>query len=180
MKRLILLFISIASVLTCNAQKSKSFYFDGIEMHNVKGWDIQPAKSESHTTIHCSRNFGGFQTDFLEITKQKIVQQNHNIERYLEQYVERTSETNFNTTGKRSPRIKEIGEMMDGYINAMPAKYVDIKYTMKISQRIYALQAHNCLYTINCFSGAGSIDSRMGKILSTLTLTPETNTNRLY
>ncbi|MDO5496800.1 MAG: hypothetical protein Q4F45_02860 [Alistipes sp.] len=173
MKRLLLLIIATVGIFTCYAQKSKSFYYEGIEFHNTKGWSIQPSKDGNTTFI-----FGIKGGDQFHIYKQKITEQTQSIDTYLNKIVEQTTENNFNTTGKQIAKIKEVGDIMEGYINALPVKYVDIAYTKKINQRIYAMYANNCLYTIIC-TVSGDVDDKLGKILSTLTFTPESNTNRL-
>lgn len=168
MKKILLLTLFILCTLSCYAQKKKSFYYDGIELHNVKGWTIVPAKDASVTTITCLRL--PFQ---LQIQKMGLPQ-NFNAQRYLEKSIEQLMEVSMMSTGK-SPRIKEVGEPMDGYVNSIPAKYVDITYTKKVVQRLYVFTIYDQLFVIQC-TGLGNMKSSMAyidRILSTFTYNPE-------
>lgn len=170
MKKILLLSVFILCTLACYAQKKKSFYYDGIELHNVKGWTILPSKDASITAINCIRL--PFQ---MQIQKSGLPQ-NFNEERYLENSVEKLMEMNVSARGK-SPKIKEIGEPMEGYINNIPAKYVDITYTKKVVQRLYVFALYDQLFVIQC-TGEGSMKTVMAlfdRILSTFTYNPERN-----
>mgnify|MGYP003297003786 FL=1 len=170
MKKILLLSLFILCTLSCYAQKNKSFYYDGVELHNVKGWTIVPAKDASVTTITCLRL--PFQ---LQIQK-KGLPQDFNAQRYLEETIEQLMEITMMSTGK-SPKIKEVSEPMDGYINSIPAKYVDITYTKKVVQRHYVFAMHDQLFVIQC-TGFGNMKSAMAyidRVLSTFTYNPETS-----
>ena len=177
MKKILLLFIFVIGALTCSAQKSKSFYYDGIEIHNVKGWTIVPTKEGDKTVINCIKLPAQ-----LTFTKQAALE-NKSLEVYLSQMVERLMETSMATSGK-APMIKEMSPVMDGYVNAMPAKYIDVTYTKKVRQRIYALNAYNYMITVTCTGIGGAhdafVEKSFGKILSTFAFNPETNSYDLF
>ena len=64
---------------------------------------------------------------------------------------------------------------MDGYINSIPAKYVDITYNKKIVKRIYTFSMHEQLFIVQ-WTGEGTISKLakvFDKILSTFTYNPE-------
>ena len=101
--------------------------------------------------------------------------QNFNAQRYLEETIEQLMEITMMSTGK-SPKIKEVSEPMDGYINSIPAKYVDITYTKKVVQRYYVFAMHDQLFVIQC-TGFGNMKSMafIDRVLSTFTYNPETS-----
>ena len=170
MKKILLLSLFILCTLSCYAQKKKSFYYDGVELHNVKGWTIVPTKDASVTTITCLRL--PFQ---LQIQKMGLPQ-NFNAQRYLEETIEQLMGMTMMATGK-SPKIKEVSEPMDGYINSIPAKYVDVTYTKKVVQRHYVFAMYDQLFVIQC-TGSGKMKSAMAnidRVLSTFTYNPETS-----
>lgn len=169
MKNILLLSLFILCSLSCYAQKKKSFYYDGIELRNVKGWTIMPAKDASVTTITCLLR-GSFQ---LQIQKADLPQ-NFNAQRYLEKSIEQLIEVQMMSSGKKNI-IKEIGEPMDGYINNIPARYIDIKYNKKIVQRLYVFAMHDQLFVIQ-WTGSGPVNvvaKLFDVILSTFTYYPE-------
>lgn len=168
MKKILLLSVFILCTLACYAQKKRSFYYDGIELHNVKGWTVVPSKDASITTITCIR------LPFQMQIQKAGMPQNFNAERYLEKSIEQLMEVNMMSSGK-NPRIKEVSEPMDGYINSIPAKYVEITYTKKVVQRLYAFTMHDQLFVIQC-TGTGGMKSVMAlfdHLLSTFTYNPE-------
>ena len=130
MKKTLLFSVLVLCTLVCNAQKKKSFYYDGIEIHNVKGWTIAPSKDANVTTI----TFVLLPSQ-LQITKQGLPQ-NFNAARYLEKTAEQLVEINVRA-GRKDPKIKAIDEVSDGYINSIPAKYVDITYSKDVVKRNY-------------------------------------------
>ncbi len=167
MKKLLLFVFALCS-LTCYAQKQKQFFYDGIELRNVKGWTIVPAKDANATSITCIRL--PFQ---IHILKQGVPQ-SFNAERLLQTSVEKIMEANMMASGK-NPKIKEVGSVMDGYVNSIPAKYIDLTYSKKVVQRIYMFTTHNQMFTITC-TGYGNKTSAMkilDLVLSTFTYNPE-------
>ncbi len=177
MKRFLLLLVFALGALTCSAQKAKSFFYEGIELHNVKGWTILPAKDGERVDIRCVRL--PFQ---MQISKQPALS-NSSLENYLNQQIEALMETMLNTSG-RGPVVKEVSAVMDGFVNNIPAKYVDITYNKKVRQRIYAMNLYNCMITIMCTGTGGSheafIQKNFEKILSTFVYNPESGTHRLF
>lgn len=179
MKKILFSLILVFGVITSNAQSnSKSFYYDGIEMHNVKGWSITPSKDEAHTYITCTKPFGALSLAFMNITKSRIkahnaMNLNNELERLLSQEVEKLIESSMNGKGRNALRIKETGNIMDGYINATPAKYVDVTYQKGVKQRIYMMVVSDYFFTIACSTGTGKLDKTFSKILSSFTFTPE-------
>lgn len=182
MKRFLLLIIFALGTLTCSAQKAKSFFYGGIELHNVKGWSIVPSKDDQRTVIQCVNL-----PLQMTITKQGALK-NKSLDSYLMQQVEAFLEASMATAGK-APKVKETGPVMDGFVNNIPAKYIDITYTKKMRQRIYAMNMYNYTITILC-TGEGSvipssnndafIEKNFGKILSKFAFTPESGTHRLF
>lgn len=167
MKKLLLFVFALCS-LTCYAQKQKQFFYDGIELRNVKGWTIVPAKDANATSITCIRL--PFQ---IHILKQGVPQ-SFNAERLLQTSVEKIMEANMMASGK-NPKIKEVGSVMDGYVNSIPAKYIDLTYSKKVVQRIYMFTTHNQMFTITC-TGYGNKNIAMkilDFVLSTFTYNPE-------
>ncbi len=177
MKKILLLLAFMVGALTCNAQKAKSFFYDGLELHHVKGWTILPSKSGQQTEIQCIK----FPIQ-LHILKQPAIT-NTTLENYLHRHIEALLETMMNTSGK-APTVKETSEIMDGFINNIPAKYVDITYTKKVRQRIYAMNIYNATIVITCTGVGGPHDAMIAKsfnkILSSFTFNPESNTQRLF
>ena len=125
MKKLLLFVFALCS-LTCYAQKQKQFFYDGIELRHVKGWTIVPAKDANATSITCIRL--PFQ---IHILKQGVPQ-SFNAERLLQTSVEKIMEANMMASGK-NPKIKEVGSVMDGYVNSIPAKYIDLTSNLPLS-----------------------------------------------
>lgn len=169
MKKLLLFVFALCS-LTCYAQKQKQFFYDGIELRHVKGWTIVPAKDANATSITCIRL--PFQ---IHILKQGVPQ-SFNAERLLQTSVEKIMEANMMASGK-NPKIKEVGSVMDGYVNSIPAKYIDLTYSKKVVQRIYMFTTHNQMFTITC-TGYGKMDAAMkilDFVLSTFTYNPESS-----
>ncbi len=177
MKRVLLVVALLFATLTCSAQKQKSFFYDGIELHNVKGWTILPSKDGNNTTINVIKL--PFQ---MSITKQGMPQ-NKTVEGILTTMVEHLMETSLSGSSK-TPMIKETSPVMDGYINNIPVKYIDITYTKKVKQRLYGFNLHSSLFTVLCTGEGGSHDAvvngAFGKILSSFTYNPETNNYRLF
>lgn len=170
MKKTLLLLMLVLCSLACNAQKKKSFFYDGIEIHNVKGWTIAPSKDANVTTI----TFVLLPAQ-LQIKKQGLPQ-NFNATRYLEKTVEQLMEMSV-MAGRKDPKIKNVGDVSDGYINSIPAKYVDITYSKDIVKRIYTFSIHDQLFIVQ-WTGEGSINKVskvFEKMLSTFTYTPERN-----
>ena len=168
MKKNLLLLVLVLCSLACNAQKKKSFFYDGIEIHNVKGWTIAPSKDANVTTI----TFVLLPSQ-LQITKQGLPQ-NFNAARYLEKTVEQLMEMNVRA-GRKDAKIKAVGEVSDGYINSIPAKYVDITYSKDIVKRIYTFSMHEQLFIVQ-WTGEGTINKLakvFDKMLSTFTYNPE-------
>lgn len=169
MKKL-LLFAFILCSLTCSAQKHKSFYYDGIELRNVKKWTIVPSKDASITTITC------IQLPYqLQITKQSIGK-NFDATRYLENTIEQLMEINL-MSNKKSPKIKEVSDIYDGYVNNIPAKCVNIIFTKNNTTCLYVFTIHDQMFVINC-SGVGPVKKIQlvsNLILSTFTYNPERN-----
>ena len=168
MKKTLLLLVLVICSLACNAQKKKSFFYDGIEIHNVKGWTIAPSKDANVTTI----TFVLLPSQ-LQITKQGLPQ-NFNEARYLERTVEQLMEMNV-MAGRKEPKIKVVGDVSDGYINSIPAKYVDITYSKDIVKRIYTFSMHEQLFIVQ-WTGEGTINKLakvFDKMLSTFTYNPE-------
>ncbi len=168
MKKILLFSVLIFCSLVCNAQKKKSFYYDGIEIHNVKGWTIAPSKDANVTTITAV-----LLPSQLQITKQGLPQ-NFNAERYLEKTIEQLMEMSV-MAGRKEPKIKSVGDVSDGYINNIPAKYVDITYSKDIVKRIYTFSMHDQLFIVQ-WTGKGKINKVskvFDKILSTFTYNPE-------
>ena len=187
MKKILLFFVFVLGVFACHAKgsKAKSFYFDGIELQHVKGWTITPSKEGMRTVIHCTT--GLFH---MTITKTGIAPSeyqdgsaldNKQLERQLIHQGELLTEAFMNSTGK-GPIVKEVSEVMDGYISSFPAKYIDLSCTKQVRIRLYAFTAHNSLIFISC-TGRGSVaifEKNFGKILSSFTFIPESGTNRLF
>lgn len=175
MKKLSLLLVLLAfGVLTCNAQKKKQFFYKGIELHGVKGWTILPSQDDNITTITCYKD-----ELQMQLTKRGIPQ-NFSAERALERIIERQMEQNLSAS-KKSPRIKRTSEVCEGFVNNIPAKYVDIEYTKDISKRIYIFTTENQLFTIIC-NGVGKAEKSIenfSKILSSFVYIPETNTQNI-
>lgn len=168
MKKILLFSFLVLCTLVCNAQKKKSFYYDGIEIHNVKGWTIAPSKDANVTTI----TFVLLPSQ-LQIKKQGLPQ-NFNATRYLEKTVEQLMEMNVRAS-RKDPKIKAVGEVSDGYINSIPAKYVDITYSKDIVKRIYTFSMHDQLFIVQ-WTGEGTINKVakvFDKMLSTFTYNPE-------
>lgn len=173
-KTLYLLVILVFGVLTCSAQKKKSLFYDGIELRGIKGWTVLPAKDGQLTTITCYK-------DELQLQLTKRNQpSNFNMEKFLEKLVESQMEQNLSAS-KKAPRVKKVSEVGDGFINSIPAKYVDFEYTKGVARRIYIFSAMNRLFTITCI-GIGkpekSIDD-FSRILSSFSYYPESNTPNL-
>lgn len=177
MKRVLLVVALVFATLTCSAQKQKSFFYDGIELHNVKGWTILPSKDGNNTTINIIRV--PFQ---MTITKQGMPN-NKSVDNILSTIVENLMETSLSGS-KKAPMIKETSPVMEGYINNIPVKYIDITYTKKVKQRVYGMNIYNSLFTIICSGEGGSHDAVangvFGKILSSFTYNPESGTHRLF
>lgn len=172
MKKLLLILFIFCS-LPCFAQKQKTFFYDGIELHNVKGWTIVPTQDGNLTTITLIRL--PFQMQIVKAEKTE----DFNAKKYLESTVEKLVETNMVSSGK-SPKIKSIGEITDGFVNNIPAKYVDITYNKKVVQRIYTFAMYQECFIIQC-TGIGNIDTTHSKILSSFTYNPPSNTyNSLF
>ena len=168
MKKILLFSFLVLCTLVCNAQKKKSFYYDGIEIHNVKGWTIAPSKDANVTTI----TFVLLPSQ-LQIKKQGLPQ-NFNATRYLEKTVEQLMEMNVRASRKDS-KIKAVGEVSDGFINSIPAKYVDITYSKDIVKRIYTFSMNDQLFIVQ-WTGEGTINKVakvFDKVLSTFTYNPE-------
>ena len=104
MKKTLLLLMLVLCSLACNAQKKKSFFYDGIEIHNVKGWTIAPSKDANVTTI----TFVLLPAQ-LQIKKQGLPQ-NFNATRYLEKTVEQLMEMSV-MAGRKDPKIKNVGDV---------------------------------------------------------------------
>ena len=175
MKKILLLCVFVLGALTCSAQKAKSFYYDGIELHNVKGWQITPSKDDGKTTI-IRLSFGVFYT--MVITK-RSAPQHMNAETVLTKVAESIVETNMRISGRKTPKIKDTSSVMEGFINNIPAKYIDINYTKGLLDRIYVMTVHNCLITVQ-HTGHSKATKVFDKILSTFTFNPETDTYRLF
>lgn len=170
MKKILFFSVLVFCSLVCNAQKKKSFYYDGIEVHNVKGWTIAPSKDASVTTI----TFVLLPSQ-LQIVKQGLPQ-DFNAERYLEKTIEQLMEMSV-MAGRKEPKIKAVSDVLVGYINNIPAKYVDITYSKKIVKRIYTFSMHEQLFIVQ-WMGEGAINKvakAFDKILSTFTYNPERN-----
>ena len=188
MKKILLLFVFTFGALACNAQKAKSFYYDGIELQNVKGWTITPSKEATHTEIRCMNG-----ASFMAITKNGIAPSeyqegsaldNKQLERILIKQGESISERMMNGIGKQ-PIVKEVSEVMDGYISSFPAKYIDLTCTKQVRIRIYMFTTHNYVICISCTGRGGRsadacVEQNFGKILSSFTFIPEASTNRLF
>lgn len=179
--------ILLCGLLTCitvdaNAQKSKSFFYDGIELHNVKGWNIMPAKDATTTVITGYRLPLQLNITKVAVSPEQGVSQSRSLEIYLEKFVDQTVENIMSGSSKIT--VKEVSPIMDGYVNTTPAKYVDITYNKNVAQRIYAMLLHNSLFTVVC-TGVGKshdkmIDGSFGKILSSFTYIPESSSHRLF
>ncbi len=176
MKKLsLLLVLLVFGVLTCNAQKKKQFFYKGIELHGVKGWTVLPSQDDNITKITCYKD-----ELQMQLTKRGLPQ-NFNAERMLERVVERQMEQNLSAS-RKSPRIKMTSEVREGYINNIPAKYVDIEYTKDIAKRIYIFSTENQLFTIIC-TGTGRAEKSIenfSKILSSFVYIPEPNSQSLF
>ena len=171
------------TAVEAKGQKSKSFFYDGIELHGVKGWTIMPAKEGNRTTIQAFRLPSNMVINKMPCTVDEGMSQSRALEIYLEKSIEQIMENSLSSTGK-TPKVKNVSPIMDGYLNNIPAKYVDLTYTKKIVLRIYAIFLHNNLITFTC-TGVGSsadkmVDSVFGKILSTFAYNPESSTHRLF
>ena len=95
------------------------------------------------------------------------------------QQVEAFLEASMATAGK-APKVKETGPVMDGFVNNIPAKYVDITYNKKVVQRIYTFTMYQECFVIQC-TGLANIDASHSKILSSFTYNPPSNTyNSLF
>ena len=169
MKKLLLLTVFVLLSLVGNAKKQKSYYYDGIELHNVKGWTIKSYKDTNLTMLTCTRS------SCIVIIQKLGLPQNFNAERCLEGIVEGLFENSL--TNKKSLKIKKVEEVAEGYVNNIPAKYVDIMFAKKDSQRIYVFELQNKLFMIYC-TEKDKIDKIMEKcdpILSSFTYMPESN-----
>lgn len=170
MKKLLLLTVFTLCSLVSNAQKQKTYFYDGIELHKVKGWTILPSKDAGVTTLTCVR------IPYQMIIKKQGLPQDFNAESYLEGLIAQILEANL-MVSKKNPKIKNVEVIAEGYVNNIPTKYVDIIYTKKFSNRIYVFEAHNQLFVIQC-RGEDKIDKIMkifDPILSKFTYNPESS-----
>lgn len=169
MKKLLLLTVFVLLSLVGNAKKQKSYYYDGIELHNVKGWTIKSYKDANLTMLTCSRSS-------CSVMIQKLgLPQNFNAENFLESLVEGLFENSL--TNKKGSKIKKVEEIAEGYVNNIPAKYVDIMFAKKVSLRIYVFELQNKLFMIHC-TGEDKIDKITEvcvPILSSFTYMPESS-----
>lgn len=154
MKKLLLLVFILCSLM-CNAKGKKSFFYDGIELQNVRGWNIIPSKDDNSTTI---TGFTKKETLQFRIVKQGVPK-NFKAEAYLQNTVEKIMEANM-ATSFDTPKIKEVSDIAEGFVNDIPAKYIDVTYTKKNAQRIYVFTMHNKLFTITC-TGVGVRDASL-------------------
>ncbi len=170
MKKILFLSICILLSVACSAQNKKSYYYDGIELHKVKGWTVLPSKDASVTVINLMKL--PFQ---MQIVK-KGLPKNFNDKRYLEQTAEKKMEANIMSKGK-TPKIKQICEVAEDYVGSIPAKYIDLIYTKGGFERIYVFNLYEEIFVITC-TGKGNAKTAIEpfkKILSTFTYNPESS-----
>lgn len=173
MKKILFLSISILLSVVCSAQKQNSYYYDGIEIHKVKGWTVLPSKDASVTVINLMKL-----PLQMQIVKKGLAN-NFDAARYLVQSAEKKMETNIMSKSK-APKIKEIGEVTEGYVGSIPAKYIDFIYTKSVFERIYVFSLYEEMFVITC-TGKGNAKTAIepfARILSTFVYNPESSPYR--
>lgn len=156
MKKLRLLLLM--SFVTIVAYAQDVFVFEGIELHNTKGWTFTPSQNRFMTQISASKL-----KDYIyymklyqaTITKIADTEEGIDLNEYLQEVISEKTTASMAGNGKYQLKIESIGETTNGSVNGIPAIYADIIYDRQMYEwktRVFVFKIENEVFSIVCMA----------------------------
>ena len=144
---------------------AKSFYYYGVGFHHENSWKISASPNgiigvngESRIYINTSR---------LEPTTVKSTSiLNNKLDAKVEEILDQSY-------GNKKMKLRKKSEVLDGDINDMPAKYVDITFSGGVCKRYYCLEWKGYLIEVEISGKGKGFQKAFKKIFKSFSFVPE-------
>ena len=163
MKKFILVFVM--TFLVSLVASAKSFYYYGVGFEHEKSWKISASPN----------GIIGVNGDYrFNINTSKITQQNTNMASFIAVELEKKINSILEQSyGNKKMKLKKKSEIQDGYVNSLPAKYVDVTFSGGICKRYYSVEWRGYLIEIEIEGKGNKLQKVFKKILNSFTFNPE-------
>ena len=163
MKKIFL--VSVMTLLVSLVASAKSFYYYGVGFEYERSWKISASPN----------GIIGVNDDYrFYINLSKISQPTSNMGSFVAVELEKKLETILEQSyGNKKMKLKSKSEILDGDVNGIPAKYVDLTFSGGMCKRYYSFEWSGYLINIEISGKGGNFHKEFKTILNSFTFTPE-------
>lgn len=163
MKRILL--VVVMTFLVSLVGHAKHFYYHGVGFEYEKSWKIS-ASPNGIIGVDGDYRF------YINTSKidPSVVTSSAFLTTELEKKIEEILDQSY---GNKKMKLRKKSEVMDGDINEIPAKYVDITFAKGVCKRYYCMEWKGYLIDVEISGKGESFHKAFKKILKSFTFVPE-------